>query len=325
MPSPRLVVTTLVAALVTGLAAPAVADDIIPGHPIDRSADGAIIAGTLGLALGLSLIPVRANAALWHHELFGEADAAVHASFSPRAAQLSDGLLAASIAAPIAYLTGGTIEDADGDRLLLYGEALAVNLALFEGVKHLVQRPRPYLYSTSPEVARYAADQGDDAYQSFYSAHAATAFCAATAGAYLAGASSTNPTVRAIAWAGGFAAAAASANLRVRAGKHFYSDIVIGGAIGIAIGYVVPALHADGAPYVPSLGDVGAAVAGAFGGGLLSELLPLERRRIDTLRPAGRLAALRPRGRFAVLRRASLHLGPVPVSHGAGVGVGGAL
>jgi adenine/guanine phosphoribosyltransferase-like PRPP-binding protein len=47
MPSPRLVVTTLVAALVTGLAA-----------------DGAIIAGTLGLALGLSLIPVRANAAL---------------------------------------------------------------------------------------------------------------------------------------------------------------------------------------------------------------------------------------------------------------------
>jgi hypothetical protein len=55
---------------------------------------------------------------------------------------------------------GGTIEDADGDRLLLYGEALAVNLALFEGVKHLVQRPRPYLYSSSPEVARAGPGPG---------------------------------------------------------------------------------------------------------------------------------------------------------------------
>lgn len=315
----------LAAALVTRLATPAVAvaDDAIPGHQIDRSTNGAIIAGALGLGFGLSLIPVRAPSALWEHELFGEADDAVHASFSPLAAQLSDGLLAASIAAPIAYLTGTTIDDADGDRLMLYGESLAVNLAVFEGIKHLVQRPRPYLYSRSPEVARYAADQGDDAYQSFYSAHAATAFCAATAGAYLAGASSPNSGVRAVAWAGGFAAAAAAANLRVRAGKHFYSDVVIGGAVGVAIGYVVPALHADAAPYVPSVGDVGAAVAGVIGGGLLSELLPLERHRDDTLRPAGRLAALR--RATSRVARANLQLGPVPVPHGAGVGIGGAL
>jgi membrane-associated phospholipid phosphatase len=319
MPSPRLVVTTLIAAFAITPARPAAADDFMPGHRIDRAATSAIVAAALGAGFGLSLIPVRAPAALWDHELFGEADDAVHASFSPRAAQISDGLLAASIAAPLAYLTGDTIDDADSDRLLLYGESLAINLALFEGVKHLVQRPRPYLYSTSPEVARYAADQGDDAYQSFYSAHAATAFCAATAGAYLAGASSPNPRVRALAWAAGFATAAAAANLRVRAGKHFYSDVVIGGAVGIAIGYVVPALHADGAPYVPSLEDIGAAAAGVIGGGLVSELLPLERHRGELPRGPGRLAVR------AALRRAHLHLGPVPVPHGAGVGLGGKL
>jgi len=323
MPPPRFVV----AALAVSLSTSAVADDVIPGHAIDRPADGLVIGGALALGLGLSLIPMREHRALWQHELFGDTDAAVHTSFSPRAAQLSDGILAAAVAAPIVYLTGGTIEDADGDRLLLYGEALAVNLALFEGAKRLVQRPRPYLYSTSPAVARYAAAQGDDAYQSFYSGHAATAFCAATAGAYLVAASSTSSGVRALAWGGGFAAAGAAANLRVRAGKHFYSDVVIGGLLGIAIGYAVPALHADGKPYAPSLPDLGAALAGVLGGSLLGELLPLERRPGDSPGTAGTggIAGTTGTGRLAALRRANLHLGPIAITHGAGLGIGGQL
>jgi membrane-associated phospholipid phosphatase len=321
MPSPRLA-AALFAVLALRLATPAAADDAIAGHAIDRPTDGLLIGGALALGFGLSLSPMRADHALWQHELFGEADGAVHGNFSPRAAQISDATLAATIAAPIVYLTGSTIEDADGDRLLLYGESLAVNFAVFEGAKHLVQRPRPYLYSSSPEVVRYANRQGGDAYQSFYSAHAATAFCAATAGAYLAGASSSKTSARAVAWGGGFAAAAAAANLRVRAGKHFYSDIVIGSAIGIAIGYAVPALHADGRPYVPDLTDLGAAAAGLFGGGLLSELLPLEHRRDDSLGTSPHVVAKRSR-----LPRAlrTLHAGPVPVPSGTGVGIAGAL
>lgn len=322
MASPRLVAAVPVAALALGLATPAHADDVIAGHVIDRPINGVIIGGALALGFGLSLIPMRPDHALWQHELFGVADDAVHANFSLRAARISDATLAAMVAAPIIYFTGSTIEDADGDRLLIYAESLAINLAVFEGAKHLVQRPRPYLYSTSPEVVRYAERQGEDAYQSFYSAHAATAFCAATAGAYLLGASSSSSSARALAWGGGFAAAAAAANLRVRAGKHFYSDIVIGSAVGIAIGYVVPALHADGRPYVPDLGDLGAAVAGLLGGGLVSELLPLERRRDDSLGASPHAVAQRSR-----LSRAlrAVHLGPVPVPRGAGVGIGGAL
>ncbi len=314
MPSPRLVVALLLAALVASPSTPAGADDVIPGHVIDRPLNGAIIAGALGLWFGLSLIPIREHPALWEHELFGEADDSVHANFSFRAAAISNGLVATAVAAPIAYLTGGTIEDADGDRLLIYGEAMAVNLAVFEGAKHLVQRPRPYLYSKSPAVAQYAADQGDDAYQSFYSGHAATAFCAATAGAYLLGASTGNRGVRSLAWGSGFAVAAATANLRVRAGKHFYSDVVIGALAGTIIGYAVPALHADKRPYVPSLEEAGAAAAGVLGGTLISELLPLEHRTDDL-----------GQSRLAALRRADLHLGPIVVTNGAGLGIGGKL
>jgi membrane-associated phospholipid phosphatase len=312
MALPRVTAFALITAAV-GLAIPAGADDAIPGHAIDRSTDGLVIAGALGVAAGLSLVPVSTARALWNRELFGDTDAAVHARFSLRAARISDALVGATIAAPLGYLTGPTIDDADGDRFVLYAEALAINLALFQGVKHLVQRPRPYLYSQLPEVQRYAVAQGKDAYQSFYSAHAATAFCAATAGAYLAGAGSTSRGARAAAWAGGFAAAAAASNLRVRAGKHFYSDIVIGGIVGIAIGYAVPALHADGRSYVPSSTDLGAAAAGLLGGGLVSQLLALERLRHDG--PS----------RLTWLRRANLRLGPIAMSRGAGVGVAGAL
>jgi membrane-associated phospholipid phosphatase len=301
MALPRLTVAALVTAVV-GRASPVVADDAIPGHAIDRSTNSVVIAGALGVAAGLSLVPVSTARALWRRELFGDTDAAVHARFSPRAARISDALVGATVAAPLAYLTGPTIEDADGDRFVIYGQALAINLALFQGVKHLVQRPRPYLYSQLPDVQRYAAAQGSDAYQSFYSAHAATAFCAATAGAYLAGAGSTSRTVRAAAWAGGFAAAAAASNLRVRAGKHFYSDIAIGGVVGIALGYVVPALHADGRAYVPSSTEIGAAAAGVLAGGLVSQLLSVER-----------------------LRDADLSIGPIALSRGAGVGVAGTL
>ena len=40
---------------------------------------------------------MRADRGLWQHELFGDADAGVHDSFSLRAAQVSDAALAASI------------------------------------------------------------------------------------------------------------------------------------------------------------------------------------------------------------------------------------
>src|SRR5512143_3604622 len=98
MPSPRLVVAVLLAALVASRSTSAIADDVIPGHVIDRPTNGAIIAGVLGLGFGLSLIPMREHPALWEHELFGEADDSVHTSFSSRAAAISDGLLAAAVA-----------------------------------------------------------------------------------------------------------------------------------------------------------------------------------------------------------------------------------
>jgi membrane-associated phospholipid phosphatase len=276
----------LVAVLILGLVTPAAAEDppqrgpeIIPGHAIDRRTAGGITGLAIGLGLVSQLIPIRSPEP-WSSELFG-ADEGVRDNFAPRAMHIADAMVGLSLAAPAIYLVGATIDDADGDRLLLYGQSVAINALLAGTVKRLVQRPRPYTYSRDPLARKFAKAAGDDAYLSFYSGHSALSFGAAVTGAYLVGASGDSATATSVAWGSGLAIAAATATMQVRAGKHFPSDVVIGSAVGIAVGYLVPALHADGKPYTPSGQDVAAAATGIVGGILLSSLVPLGKRRSE--------------------------------------------
>lgn len=299
-----------------GLASPAIADgeDSIPGHTIERPTTAGITGVVLGLGLVTQLLPIR-RTELWRTELT-TFDEDVHDNFSRRAASLSDATLGLSLAAPMLYLMGSTIDDADGDKLLIYGQSIAVNALLGGITKRLVQRPRPYMYSHDPRVQRYAKDQGDDGYLSFYSGHAALSFGAAVTGAYLLGASGASRPARALAWSGGMMVAATTANLRVRAGKHFYSDVIVGGLIGMSVGYLVPALHADGDPYRPSGEELAAGAAGIVGGLLLSSLIPLEKRtREGDLTKPGLVRGL----------VHDLRLTPMPVTSGFGFAIGGGL
>ncbi len=299
------------AILCVALVAPAYADgDTIPGHEIDRKTNGGITGLAMGLGLVAQLIPLR-HRDLWKVELTSF-DEGVRLNYSPRAAALSDALFGLSIAAPALYLMGTSIDDADGDKLMIYGQTLAVNTLLVGVIKRLVQRPRPYLYSKDPAAVRYAKEQGEDAFLSFYSGHAALTFGAAVTGAYLVGASGASPSARALAWGGGMMLASTTANLRVRAGKHFYSDVIIGGLVGISVGYIVPALHADDAPYAPSGTEIAAGAAGILGGLLLSSLLPLEKRATEI--DAGKAGLVH-----------NLHLSPIPVTGGFGFALGGGM
>jgi membrane-associated phospholipid phosphatase len=254
------------------LATPALADDATGERRADRI-DGAIIFGAVAASLAPMALPLR-DRPMWGTQLLGDLDGAVCNQFSRPAAELSDLTLIATIAAPAAYLTGATIEDAAGDRLVIYGEALAVDLALAQVAKYVVHRPRPYLYNRGSEAVQYAVAAGDDGWRSFYSSHAAMSFGAAVAGAYLLSASNASPYARAAAWATGFTMATATSNLRVRAGLHFYSDVILGGLIGSAVGYAVPALHAKGAPYAVSRQDLAMAGVGIVAGAVISEALP---------------------------------------------------
>jgi membrane-associated phospholipid phosphatase len=297
----RLAAATLALLL---LATPALADDATGERRPDR-VDTAILAGAIAASLAPIALPLR-DRTMWDTQLLGAVDGAVCDQFSRPAAQLSDLTLIAAIAA---YLTGTTIDDADSDRLVIYGEALAVDLALAQVAKYVLHRPRPYLYNHSREAVRYAAAAGDDGWRSFYSSHAAMSFGAAVAGAYLLSASNANPYARAAAWATGFAVATTTSNLRVRAGLHFYSDVILGGLIGSVVGYAVPALHAQSKPYAVSRHDLAMAGAGVLAGAVLSEALPL--------------GGIGHPDHPPVVMVDQVHVGPLALRDGGGVAISG--
>jgi membrane-associated phospholipid phosphatase len=257
-------------------ARPASAQSRRPGDApaVDASLplDGAVIAVALALAGAAGRLPVDSQAR-WPHELV-PLDDSVKRNFSSSAARTSDLLLTVTMLTPLALQAGQGFEAATGRRALVYAETLALSLALNGITKHLVGRPRPYVYNPDPRVQAYARREAKDSCLSFYSGHAATAFAAAVSGAYLFSQSTDDTQARTAAWAGGLLLAGATANLRVRGGKHFYSDVAVGAALGTAAGLVVPMLHQRGRNPLTTAEWVAIAAA-PLAGAVLSQIVPL--------------------------------------------------
>ncbi len=237
----------------------------IDGGILGVSLLGAALLGTFGVRdrtpWGETLLPLDEN---------------VKGFFAPKAAQLSDALLLFSAATPLVLQLGRFGLNRDFARTsLVYGEALGVTVLLTAATKHLVQRPRPYVYHPDPAVQAYAADQGDDAYLSFFSGHAAFSFASAVAGAYLFGLSSPDPNASALVWGLEMAMATATAHLRVRAGKHFYTDVLVGAVVGSGVSALVVQLHRKEGPG-PDARAWAAMAAGIAVGTLASAWWPLE-------------------------------------------------
>jgi membrane-associated phospholipid phosphatase len=233
--------TLALAALLLPAAAPA--QTTAPSEPKIRWAlDGSITgAAALGTVL-VSLIPVDTSAR-WQRQLL-PCDRRLEGRTSASAAKTSDILAAVDVIMPLGLLLGqGGMNEGYGKRALLYGEAISVSLLLNGVTKYLVGRPRPYVYSDDARVQEYARGQGKDSHLSFYSGHASTTFAASVAGAYLFAQNTPDKHARAVVWGFELALAGATANLRTRAGKHFYTDVIVGALVGAGVGFAVPRLH----------------------------------------------------------------------------------
>ncbi len=185
----------------------------------------------------------------------------VERNFAPTTASVSDVLLLTSVVIPVIAQSGegGTLF---GNSMLVYGETLTLSLFLNSAVKYTVRRARPYTHNPSPLVAKAMEGHRGDENLSFYSGHASTAFSAFVSGGLLYSATHDDPEGRRALWGAQAAIAAATAHLRVRAGKHYYSDVVVGAVVGSAFGALVP--YANGVRYELDGGDWA-----AVGGGLL--------------------------------------------------------
>lgn len=233
--------------------------------------DGAIIAGTAAVALVLNQLPVHEEMPLHEHEWL-RLDDRVRDNFSETAAKASDISLALTVTEASAFAIG--TGDGAGDRALILGESVAITLATTSLAKVVVARPRPYVYSDDIRAIRRRERAGRDAYRSWFSGHAAMSFAAVTTSGLLFEERDHSATERALVWGTGTMLATTTASLRVRSGRHFYSDVVVGGLVGCAIGTLVPALH-DGELRAPSGTDLAAMGGGIALGLLTAKLLPL--------------------------------------------------
>jgi membrane-associated phospholipid phosphatase len=119
-------------------------------------------------------------------------------------------------------------------------EVATVNFALTNVVKFAVLRPRPYTYGL--DGSDRDPTEGD-AQLSFYSGHTSTAFAMATAYSYLFQARHPHSKWRAPVWILSYGLASTTGVMRVVAGKHFWSDVIVGAVAGSAIGLAIPAIH----------------------------------------------------------------------------------
>jgi membrane-associated phospholipid phosphatase len=164
------------------------------------------------------------------------------------AAALSDAFLTASMTLPflasaIDSFGGNGGWGAFGEDALVLMETIAVASIICNVTKFAVRRPRPYLYD--PESS--AEDRGKgDARLSFYSGHTSLAFSMATAYSYLFSIRHPDSSLKLPIWLASHSLAAATGVMRVQGGKHFWTDIMTGAAIGSAIGFLVPYLHRAG-------------------------------------------------------------------------------
>jgi membrane-associated phospholipid phosphatase len=127
-----------------------------------------------------------------------------------------------------------------GVDMLVVVESAALAIAVDQTVKFAVARERPYVH--------FHTDTGNpaDYNLSFFSGHTTLAFSIATASGMVA-------TLRGYrwapwVWATGMVLATAVGYLRIAADRHYFTDVLVGSAMGSAFGVVVPYLHRTSLP-----------------------------------------------------------------------------
>ena len=120
---------------------------------------------------------------------------------------------------------------------VMAAETLLMAHTLPHIVKPLVLRTRPYNY--------YAGDEGlkDDWNRSFFSGHTTMAFAAATFGTYTYCKWFPDSHLKLPFAVASYSLAAFTGLSRIYAGCHFTTDVLVGAAVGTAVGFLVPWVH----------------------------------------------------------------------------------
>lgn len=123
--------------------------------------------------------------------------------------------------------------------MLLVAQATGVAVVVTETIKPLTLRERPDVHAMEGD-ARADALQEAESLLSFPSGHTCTTFAIASAGGTIA--SMRGYRLAPMVWISGMMIAATTGYMRMAADRHYFTDVLAGGALGTAIGAAVPLL-----------------------------------------------------------------------------------
>lgn len=162
--------------------------------------------------------------------------------YNTNAAVASDIIRTGVVILPALFLANhNTQKDIKGLALLTV-EVVAINYGLTNGVKHLVNRTRPYVYNEEVDINTRTNDQSR---LSFFSGH--TSHTAAVSFMFAKVINDYHPEMllknKIGLWGIASLIPATTAYLRVQSGNHFPTDVIAGYIVGAGVGWLVPHLH----------------------------------------------------------------------------------
>ncbi len=160
--------------------------------------------------------------------------------YSIKAQKASDVLMYLSIASPLAMMAGKNVR-MDSKHFFAIGlQTYMLGFGITGMTKELNNRYRPYVYNENVPLETKLKSTSNN---SFFSGHTSLStmsmfFLAKTFSDYY-----PNSSLKPLIWSAAVALPATTGILRYFGGKHFFTDIIIGFAVGSVVGILVPQIH----------------------------------------------------------------------------------
>ncbi|MEO1261237.1 MAG: phosphatase PAP2 family protein [Bacteroidota bacterium] len=217
-------------------------------HELDGTLDGALL-GAGGLTFGLGFHLLKKTKPLTEEEIrlmdplnVNKLDRPTTKNWDPVAHRISDITLHASFYSQFSLLLDNNSRDEAGTIGVMMAEVALLNNGITNIFKGTVHRKRPFAYNPDDRIPMDKKLHRNAKF-SFFSGHASNSASYAFLTAKVFTDNNPNSKWNPYVWSAAVTLPAVTSFLRVKAGKHFPTDVVVGYAVGAAIGFLVPELH----------------------------------------------------------------------------------
>lgn len=152
----------------------------------------------------------------------------------------SDILLGTALVYPAIYFIDDNIRDDFGKISIMYTQTLLFSGLMPSWGKGLTKRIRPFVYNPNAPLEEKL---NSESRRSFFSGHTTVAFSTMVFLSKVYSDYYPNSEYLPYIWGSSILLASGVGISRIGAGAHFLTDVIVGAAVGGAIGYIIPELH----------------------------------------------------------------------------------